>query len=201
MHEQLLQEQLDGLTKQLEDFKNSLAEQGYKLKNDKISKLPDVFYFMEIGFVGESQYEDSGHYKMYREFISLDDDLLPQILQISKILDCEEREKKAREFLISLLTGEYEDDKEDTYSKYFDNFNSALDEIHGYCIGQSEEIGYIDVRHYYYPELLIDAELKSSYDNWHGYISFIVAKTDLTKYNVDFEFSKFFRENHPWREK
>jgi hypothetical protein len=131
---------------------------------------------------------------MYRKFIQLDEDILPEVLAISRIESSREREKEARKFIAKLLIEEID---EDIYEKYIGDFNENLEYIHGYIIEKPEEIGFVDVNERH-KELLFEASLKSNYEGWHGYISFIKSDKDLTMFNVDYEFSKFYRENHSW---
>jgi hypothetical protein len=194
-----LQKQYDKLLENMEELQKIISENKYSIIKGKVTKRPDTLYYMELCLVGESQYEDSGCYKMYREFIELDENILKEILEITNIQSSKERETKAREFFVKLLIDECD---EEPYSKYFNNFYNAMQDVGSEWIEEEEEIDYVDVFNEHYKDtLLFEASLKSRYENWHGYISFIKTKKVLTEHNVDYEFSKYFRPNHPWREK
>lgn len=178
------------LTDKLHDFENHMFEQGYTIKNNKINKTN---VYIEISFMGQTQYEDTGFYKMYREFIPMENDaLLSDVLNISQIENEKEREEKANDLLtLIFIENEY---NSDICYKYFHKFYNAFDVISRDPSEEIEEI-HVDVNYDCTDEMLIDAFFESSYGNWKGYVSFVKSDKDLTKSNIESSFSKFYRYN------
>jgi hypothetical protein len=79
------QEQYDKLIENMEDLKKLISENKCSIVNGKVTKIPDTLHYMELCLIGESQYEDSGCYKMYREFIELDENTLKAFVPTSTV--------------------------------------------------------------------------------------------------------------------